>query len=561
MYMKISDYNVDSIKDFDEDYLLFTVSIDSTGYNYYYGLCDYKGEVVLKPKYSSIIKVKDTNFIMAVENYEFKPNVNKILFIFKNEDLKNRNFDENIYDFEFNSFDVIRDKNDDKRVYIILSVIDENTNEKIYIVLDKDGNIIFTSNFEINYCNDGVFRTIYSPCPYIDGEYWYQYYNSDIDKDIPLLTDNHMFFGGYAKTYSLNDVDKKAFIDKNGEYTDEFISCTDFHKSNTGRYTAIVKRKYSSTYDVIDRDLKTIFSVDSSNYELTQTDFDVYVITDKKTHSKGIIDIAGNIIIPCMYGDITITSNGIIKCYNDYYDILGNEINIPNWYRLSLQNEKVLVLSSYYEDNGTYAFIDSKGNNLFNTWFDSYDDVKNNRAIVSKKEISYEANDPFEFTRFSVVDLDGNVIFSYPNDDIYDSLEYLDTLDHSCYIGKIKGSDEYILFSDSGFELKRFHSEVNPSLFDGFFSYKENGKYNLWFIYGSSTPIFDAIYDYVDKDITYNNSDFIDIINRRCFISNKDDEKNLYVNCGGYFDIINISKKKVQKDPQKFKSLFFYIFK
>ena len=541
--MKLSDYNIDSINDFDADFLLFKILP-------YCGLCDYKGDVVLEPRYSSIIKEKDTNFIIVKKTYNGK------FIVIKKENLKSEK-DENYV--EFDNYKIIRDKYEEDRVYLIASNCNKETNKEEYIVLDKDGNIKFIFDFYIIYCNNGIFRTIYAIDTDKKNE-WYKYYNSDTKEEIAITINELVFFGGYA----IDGINKNFYIDKNGDQTNEFISCTDFHKSNTGRYTAIVKRKNSNTYDVIDRDLKTIFSVDSSHYELTQTDFDVYIITDKRTHSKGIIDITGNIIISCMYRDFEFTSNGIIK-YGiiDYYDITGKEMNIPFYYRISTQNEKVVVFTNTYAD--TYAFFDNKGNNLFNTWFDSYDDVKNNRAIVSKKEISYETNDPFEFTRFSVVDLDGNIIFSYPSDDIYDSLESLSTLDHSCYIGKIKGSDEYILFSDSGFELKRFHSEEPPSLFDRFFSYKENGKYNLWFTYGSSVPIFDAVFDYVDKERTYYNSDYINVINRRCFECKTNKVRWLYIDCGGHLEVIDIqqkeSEKDIQKESQKTKSLFLNLFK
>ena len=532
----ITNYNVYLITDFDEDYFKFKVSANL---KFYTGLCDYSGNVVIDPIYDDIETNKDLNFIILSDDPSGK------LFIIKKEGLKNGFIDnKKVY---FDDYIIVYDDDNDDIVYLIAEKKDKKLNAKKYIVFDKDGNSILESSKEINYCNNGMFLS-YTSIIDEKGLSYIQYYFYDsnthkytnIDCHIASLVYN--FYGGYAR---VNLAENDLFLMDTNIEKHYFDDSTNFYRSNTGNFTAIVKRKESSTYDVIDRDLNTLFSVPSSKFELESTFFDLFIITDKITKLKGIVDITGKIIIFCRYSNIKILLNGIIHCDDDYYDINGNKLNLPENVIFSNATEDTIII----EKDKKFAFIDSNGNILFNTWFDSYDDLKNNRVIVTKKEVNYETNDFYEYTSHSVLDLDGNVIFSYSVNDNFESLDYLTTLDHSYYVGKIKDSDEYILFDKDGKELKRSYSEIKPKLFKGYISFRENLHWNLYSSDG--VLVFPAEFDLVNfgvrsdyrKAVSLN---FINIINDRCLEYYKDGKRLLFIKHGNGYDTYDISRNIIK---------------
>ena len=546
--MTLNDYDISNFDNFDYEYLVFMVN--KNGYNYS-GLCDYQGSVILEPVYDNIEIIENTNIVVLKRDKSFVINKN---------DLKNGNINEKSR-IHFVHYDICYDEDDDNRVYLIalieykMKFFNNNNNENDYVIFDKDGNkIVYLIDSEVKYCNDGMFLIGSNGNKKLYNADNNTYLNVYIDKN----SEKNKYYGGYIRKDPLyfGDYKNNCYIDKYGKTVHPNSEyCTDFHRSiKSGKYTAIVRKNNSQYQEVIDNDFNVLFTVNNGD-ELIHTEHDVFIIRDKNLYLKGVVDIEGKEIIPIMYNSITLTTNGIIICSGnkkiDYYNLDGIKIDLLNYtdYVFDINND-IACFKTIIDLKEKYFLIDSRGNILCNnTLFDEVSDVFNNRAIVVKKEISYNANNIYEYERYSVIDSEGNVIFSYPEDGKYNDLISLCTSNHEYYIGATKNRDEYVLLDKEGIEIDRFKSEEIPKIYGNYYSYKEEGKYNLCNYLRKSNhryvfvPLFDEVVS-SGSDIKNPNGDYIKIINDRCFEFYLDGGVHrLYIDKDDNLEIFDYNKK------------------
>lgn len=538
--MTLNDYDISNFDNFDCEYLIFMVN--KNGYNYS-GLCNYQGNVILEPVYDNIEIIENTDIVVLKRDR---------YFIINKNDLKNGNINEKNR-IHFVHYNICHDEDEEDRVYLIALIeykmkIFNNSNENDYVIFDKDGNkIVYLIDSEVKYCNDGMFL--------IESNGNKKLYNADNNTYLNVYIDKNSeknkYYGGYIRKDPLyfGDYKNSCYIDKYGKTVHPNSEyCTDFHRSiKSGKYTAIVRKNNSQYQEVIDNDFNVLFT-DNNGDELIHTEHDVFIIRDKNLYLKGVVDIEGKEIIPIMYYSISLTTNGIIICSGnkkiDYYNLDGIKIDIPNYtdYVFDINND-IACFKTIIDLKEKYFLIDSRGNILCNnTLFDEVSDVFNNRAIVVKKEISYNANNIYEYERYSVIDSEGNVIFSYPEDGKYNDLISLCTRNHEYYMGATKNRDEYVLLNKDGKEIKRFISKDGFNTFGAYFTYSENGKSNLYSSDGKM--IFGPIFASVEQYRLINDVDYINIINDGCFEYCKDGEHYLCVKNDSDYELIDLSKKK-----------------
>ena len=551
--MALNDYDIHEFKDINEDYLIFTV-MNKHG-STYKGICDNSGNVLLEPIYGNIEYLEGFNSLL-ISKYANLPIQKSMLLPLK--DIKCGSYAVKKYEILNNCVVTENYDSDIKEVKYLTITCDIQNEEKKHIVIDKDGNIVYTTVHDISYCNDDMFlekrKDTSHEIPYYYFKFFYnvkkkkhlsqtgKYSNSDI-------IGNVAFYGGLCRLGLISSINENRYfyIDTEGNVYGNYYYCTDFHKDKKNhKYRAIIRKNNTDNLDVIDSKFNTIFTLKYNDFfGLQLTDFNVYIIIDKLLDTQGVVNFKGDIIIPDIYNKITFTSNGIISCIdNTYYNLNGNKLNIDSDMEFEDINDNICLAKKVFDGHiERYAILDNNGNKLFNKWFE-YIDVnrEKEKIITANYEVSLTSNNTYEYTRYSVIDFEGNIIFSYPTDKIFDNLLDLYTTNHEYYIGKTNNKDEYVLLDKEGREIKRFISKDGFNTFGAYFTYYENGKCNLNDRYGNM--IFGPIFDSVEQFRPINNVDYINIINDKSFEYYKDGEHYLYIDNGNYYDRIDLNKKK-----------------
>ena len=391
------------------------------------------------------------------------------------------------------------------------------------------------------------------------------YYNIEKRKYIKCIYGTPTDFCGGC-SLQIGEKNNVVFVDKDGNVKNFFNNC--YYENG------FTKNKYSGTFvsKAIDRSNSSILLFDNKwnilingynydKYELINTQYDMAIIKDKKTGLCGVVNYNNELIIPIHYITIEILSNGIIKSCKipyvlvDYYDLEGNKLNIENVsFKNDMNNPSKYILGSVKKgEEYKLAFYDRHGNIAFNNLtFDEGENFKNNRAIIVNNEIDYRSNIPVNYKRYTVINEEGIVLFSYPKKDSFEFLESLSKHDN-VYLGKVFNENEYIIISNDGIELSRVHSYYHPVISHGIVIYSNDVRF-----YGLSD-----IYGRVIDENTYPPHYNINIINSHCYTTELGRYKKL-VTLSYYdnnyhikkFDITNKEKEEKNTFAKRLRKIF-----
>ena len=413
--------DIDGIKEIgklDDNFLFFTC-----GNKNYRGICDKKGNILIDKLFGLIIKYDDVNYFLV--------RLAKDSYSIIKYDGKKISIDENRYNY-FRGHDNYLIIGNDKE-------ISNSINYTEYVsVFDKDGRELFhVYDASITYLEEDMFL-IHANFRKQENDYLV---SEDDFKDIYYFVVNHegfslprlgefdennMYHGGYM-LQKING--KYRYLDRSGiarfNEGDKWYSyATDFHKSMpSGKYTAIVREDKSVIIKVIDTDGKTLFSSidDYLGYEYKNTYYDLYIRRKRGINKYGVVDLQGHEIVPCIYDEINVASNGICFCYIKnrvyYYTANGDILGISERLKYIDNQTSTEVIIVKNEKDNKYIFMNKDGEFLFNGLYDSIMDYDNPRNITKRKEISYSANNIYEYERYSVIDKERKeIIFTYPSD-------------------------------------------------------------------------------------------------------------------------------------------------
>lgn len=480
----------------DSNYLIFSCS--SKDFRKVYGLFDYSsGEVIIKPElYDIEISLDNMTFVAL--------NSNALYSLYNYDGIR----------LSLN-YEYISEEHEGYRIV---------KNNGKYGVINNQGELVLP----FGYVN--IFLPSEGMVIVNDSKNGYLYYDIEKKKFIPCKYGvPKPFCGGYS--LQIDEDGNSAFVDKEGENA-YFHVKSQFKKS-------FVKNKYTDTFVVYATDEHGMIEVYDNNgnilisgyspnkYELENTGYDVDVVWSRITELFGVVNYNNELIIPINYITIEVLSNGIIKCTKipfisvDYYDLEGNKLPLEN---VSFKNDKnntsEYILGSVLIDKETeeykLAFYDRHGNIAFNELtFDEGENFKNHRAMIINYQVDYRANNPIEYKKYTVINDDGKVLFTYPKKETDEYLEKLEEKDN-VYLGKIINKDEYIIISKYGFELERFKSKVIPVISHGLVKYSSDGiSYTISKLSGQELISLDC--------------SNIKIINSRCFTAINSDSKRLFV--------------------------------
>lgn len=332
----------------------------------YYGVIDITGKQIIKCEYSNIesdgyfsekTKYAKSGFILQIKTdngykYGYANYKGKI-----------------IKDSMFNDISRINEIEDDKNAYLIISM---NGKYRLY-KNDKD---VLKNEFEdIGYDSSSKFFIAQAQ----NGQGIFNIQGKNI---IPVDYDSISIGGEYINA---TKGEEKIVFDFNGNKIDtKYVS----YSKVSDKYGIIIDENYN--YNIVDKNLNKLLKDEYIYIEYYGND--LFIAT--KNANTGIIDAAGNVVVPIKYGTITkvngtdilaatllknseidlINAKGsvikgledavlenndnYIKIYSKtnvkYYDKEGNEVS----YKKLFPNNKVYADSK----NGKWGFVDSNGN-------------------------------------------------------------------------------------------------------------------------------------------------------------------------------------------------------
>lgn len=331
-----------------------------------YGVIDITGKQIIKCEYSNIesdgyfsekTKYSKSGFILQVKTdngykYGYANYKGKV-----------------VKDAMFNDISRVNEIDDDKNAYLMISM---NGKYSLY-KNDKD---IFKSEFEdIGYDSSSKLFIVHAQ----NGQGIFNIQGKNI---IPVDYDSISIGGEYINA---TKGEEKIVFDLNGNKIDaKYVS----YSKVSDKYGIIIDENYN--YNIVDKNLNKLLKDDYIYIEYFRND--LFIAT--KNANTGIIDAAGNVVVPIKYGTITkingtdilaatlLKNNEIdlinakgsvikglenavlenndnyIKIYSKtnvkYYDKEGNEVS----YKKLFPNNKVYADSK----NGKWGFVDSNGN-------------------------------------------------------------------------------------------------------------------------------------------------------------------------------------------------------
>lgn len=331
-----------------------------------YGVIDITGKQIIKCEYSNIesdgyfsekTKYSKSGFILQVKTdngykYGYANYKGKV-----------------VKDAMFNDISRVNEIDDDKNAYLMISM---NGKYSLY-KNDKD---IFKSEFEdIGYDSSSKLFIVHAQ----NGQGIFNIQGKNI---IPVDYDSISIGGEYINA---TKGEEKIVFDLNGNKIDaKYVS----YSKVSDKYGIIIDENYN--YNIVDKNLNKLLKDDYIYIEYFRND--LFIAT--KNANTGIIDAAGNVVVPIKYGTITKINgtdilaatllknneidlinakgsviNGLenavlenndnyIKIYSKtnvkYYDKEGNEVS----YKKLFPNNKVYADSK----NGKWGFVDSNGN-------------------------------------------------------------------------------------------------------------------------------------------------------------------------------------------------------
>lgn len=331
-----------------------------------YGVIDITGKQIIKCEYSNIesdgyfsekTKYSKSGFILQVKTdngykYGYANYKGKV-----------------VKDAMFNDISRVNEIDDDKNAYLMISM---NGKYSLY-KNDKD---IFKSEFEdIGYDSSSKLFIVHAQ----NGQGIFNIQGKNI---IPVDYDSISIGGEYINA---TKGEEKIVFDLNGNKIDaKYVS----YSKVSDKYGIIIDENYN--YNIVDKNLNKLLKDDYIYIEYFRND--LFIAT--KNANTGIIDAAGNVVVPIKYGTITKINgtdilaatllknneidlinakgsviNGLenavlenndnyIKIYSKtnvkYYDKEGNEVSYKKLY----PDNKIYADSK----NGKWGFVDSNGN-------------------------------------------------------------------------------------------------------------------------------------------------------------------------------------------------------
>lgn len=308
-------------------------------------------------------------------------------------------------------------------------------------VYDLYGNLICDFDNE-NYFPSGVFRN--GLCPVSDNNFKSGYINIKGDIVIPCIYDRadsfqdgvayvekgteHMYintngnriiddrydFAGKFGKGLCRIYDKESqlygYIDTNGKIV---IPCiydfaSDFNNYDFDFNTGLTSVKLEGRDTIINTKGEDILGTNlRMNYGYLQFDYGLFIVQDINTYLEGIIDINGNLKIPCIYEEITVINEQICKV-----SLKGDE------YYINLKNERTEKpegsIESNYEEEEPFNYIPKytstellymiNGTRVYNFNNDLIFEGGEKGIIVflNNNEFYYDDNESISFYRYIV---------------------------------------------------------------------------------------------------------------------------------------------------------------
>lgn len=336
-----------------------------------YGVIDITGKQIIKCEYSDIesdgyfsekTKYSKSGFILQVKTdngykYGYANYKGKV-----------------VKDAMFNDISRVNEIDDDKNAYLMISM---NGKYSLY-KNDKD---IFKSEFEdIGYDSSSKLFIVHAQ----NGQGIFNIQGKNI---IPVDYDSISIGGEYINA---TKGEEKIVFDLNGNKIDaKYVS----YSKVSDKYGIIIDENYN--YNIVDKNLNKLLKDDYIYIEYFRND--LFIAT--KNANTGIIDAAGNVVVPIKYGTITkINGTDILAATL----LKNNEIDLINAKGSVIKGLENAVL----ENNDNYIKIYSKTNV-------KYYDKEGNEVSYKKLYPDNKIYADFKNGKWGFVDSNGNVIVDY----------------------------------------------------------------------------------------------------------------------------------------------------
>lgn len=336
-----------------------------------YGVIDITGKQIIKCEYSNIesdgyfsekTKYSKSGFILQVKTdngykYGYANYKGKV-----------------VKDAMFNDISRVNEIDDDKNAYLMISM---NGKYSLY-KNDKD---IFKSEFEdIGYDSSSKLFIVHAQ----NGQGIFNIQGKNI---IPVDYDSISIGGEYINA---TKGEEKIVFDLNGNKIDaKYVS----YSKVSDKYGIIIDENYN--YNIVDKNLNKLLKDDYIYIEYFRND--LFIAT--KNANTGIIDAAGNVVVPIKYGTITkINGTDILAATL----LKNNEIDLINAKGSVIKGLENAVL----ENNDNYIKIYSKTNV-------KYYDKEGNEVSYKKLYPDNKIYADSKNGKWGFVDSNGNVIVDY----------------------------------------------------------------------------------------------------------------------------------------------------
>lgn len=336
-----------------------------------YGVIDITGKQIIKCEYSDIesdgyfsekTKYSKSGFILQVKTdngykYGYANYKGKV-----------------VKDAMFNDISRVNEIDDDKNAYLMISM---NGKYSLY-KNDKD---IFKSEFEdIGYDSSSKLFIVHAQ----NGQGIFNIQGKNI---IPVDYDSISIGGEYINA---TKGEEKIVFDLNGNKIDaKYVS----YSKVSDKYGIIIDENYN--YNIVDKNLNKLLKDDYIYIEYFRND--LFIAT--KNANTGIIDAAGNVVVPIKYGTITkINGTDILAATL----LKNNEIDLINAKGSVIKGLENAVL----ENNDNYIKIYSKTNV-------KYYDKEGNEVSYKKLYPDNKIYADSKNGKWGFVDSNGNVIVDY----------------------------------------------------------------------------------------------------------------------------------------------------
>lgn len=454
-----------------------------------YGFLNKDGEVIIYPEYIEASSFSNGVAVVKLSNNKYTI-INK-----KNKKLTKMDYD---YIYEFNGNYAIT-----KRLVTTIEAYDDFRDFYLYGVIDKNGNEILPPNYlNIVVTDSGLI--IYSEQEY--GKFSFYKDGKVVSHQADKIIESSY---GYTvieydgKYYIVDEYGNKLTFLSDDE-KGEFLSVSNIEKYDD-KVSFIIEQKLNDklvTYIVSNG--KVIFRVNSKD----KNKFDVSIKRNNcgyfnlNMHKVGLISPLGKHITPVLTDKVDYLHNGLIV-----YDFYGNMyFHNKSLYGYKIKQPYTSIKSSIKSklaigklENNNYVLIDSDGEIVSSEYNYIYFFDGGYTCGINKK-VSENSNVAFEYDEYNIIDENGKVVYTLPNENI-SNINCVEQIKDNYFKVRIKDSGlitvidvvnkKHITFEcdDIRYEKGYFITSNIGNVLIGEYVY---GKYNCEKLYDSSfNPIID----------------------------------------------------------------------